>query len=794
MLSAIAARKARLQSQNSPSSSPTPSQQNAPSSDISEELSNVISPSKRKSVALAKPARKKHKKTPRAPEPKPARYFQEKRDGFQSQDDVIVVSDEDVEGDLGQSSGEENIEVTGAPSKRRAWSPSALVDDSSESGSEEEDVVLESQSILDTPIPPQKSVQLNRDREEQVILTTYQPTHNSNLFHLTEEELRSLHPSGSVSSASGCLLFLTGHEKLALMGTYTLTLLSGAVNLAGVTLRSSHILHPVFAPRSSPIPVIESLVVSESVPANVIVNYPQRVSNAVTQYPTVLLVQELRTGIEGLGRICRTFETSFELPGKLSTSKRNDIGLQGVHLISHETHDIHGFSVSSSWKFALSSIPSVAEDQTTNYARQVYLVKGTKKTGKSTFARTLLNRLTTSYKRVAFLECDLGQSEFTPGGMVSLNILSKPVFGPPFTHPSIPYQAHFIGSTTPKNSPSHYLDAIYSLVHTYNLDIQHPEDEDEDNEDDSRIGDMAPLVVNMMGWTKGLGADITRKIEEMVEPSHIFDFEPSTYHEDSWSYGGPSSSTSEQNPQTTTIKVESIPPSRMPHYSASEYRNLSILSYFHSNFPPQIPSDLKRTCATSWNTSLPLCAQLPYELTLSSSNPSQSASDMVILTGPGAEDVDPSELDRVLQCAIVAFVSCDPGTLDIPGEDGSDSTNRTGSGIPYVQGMIPPSPSSSSCQGLALIRSLTTATTVSGEIESRIQLLTPLPPSVVSNSRVLVKGELELPIWGMLDFRSESHIAGVEISKVPFLRWGKGEGLGGQKRRTRRNLMRRGQA
>lgn len=33
------------------------------------------------------------------------------------------------------------------------------------------------------------------------------------------------------------------------------------------------------------------------------------------------------------------------------------------------------------------------------------------------------------YRRVAFLECDLGQSEFTPGGMAALNILDKPVFG-----------------------------------------------------------------------------------------------------------------------------------------------------------------------------------------------------------------------------------------------------------------------------------------------------------------------------------------------------------------------------
>jgi polynucleotide 5'-hydroxyl-kinase GRC3/NOL9 len=77
----------------------------------------------------------------------------------------------------------------------------------------------------------------------------------------------------------------------------------------------------------------------------------------------------------------------------------------------------------------------------------VYLVRGPKKTGKSTFARTLINRLfnrsvflalrsraripihARRYRRVAFLECDLGQSEFTPAGMVALSVIGRPVFG-----------------------------------------------------------------------------------------------------------------------------------------------------------------------------------------------------------------------------------------------------------------------------------------------------------------------------------------------------------------------------
>ncbi|KAG0702283.1 hypothetical protein DFH29DRAFT_875322 [Suillus ampliporus] len=48
-----------------------------------------------------------------------------------------------------------------------------------------------------------------------------------------------------------------------------------------------------------------------------------------------------------------------------------------------------------------------------------------------------------------------------------------------------------------------------------------------------------------------------------------------------------------------------------------------------------------------------------------------------------------------------------------------------------------------------------------------------------------VKGRPELPIWGTLDFTDANKgVAGAEKDRVPYLQWGKGEGLGGERRRT----------
>lgn len=378
--------------------------------------------------------------------------------------------------------------------------------------------------------------------------------------------------------------------------------------------------------------------------------------------------------------------------------------------------------------------------------------------------------------------------------MVSLNVVEQPIFGkqldppteicltpnigPPFSHPSIPYAAHYVGATSPKTTPSHYVDSVQALVQLYELDVQNPALEP--GSEDGRISSSIPLVVNTMGWTKGLGADLSRKLEDVVQPSHIFSFDASA--NDDW----------DQPIQFLNFSLldgrhvhslESVRSSSISNrYTAADQRNISMLSYFHAVFSNHTStSPLTSPIATSWNSALPLCAQHPYEVD------ARTAFDQLFLVGVGAEDVVAAEVPRALTCSVVGLVSCEPGTLDnhapVDAEDGS--------GLPfYEQGAPPPSPYASKCLGLAVVRAISPAPS------PRIQLLTPIPPKLLGSARVMVMGELPLPVWGMLDFRTlddGEDIVGYERGKVPYLRWGKGEGAGGDRRRVRRNLMRRGQ-
>ena len=334
------------------------------------------------------------------------------------------------------------------------------------------------------------------------------------------------------------------------------------------------------------------------------------------------------------------------------------------------------------------------------------------------------------------------------------------------------------------------------MLETYTLELQFPASNDEPPPGDERIYDIIPLVVNTMGWTKGLGADLNARIEKFVEASHTFDIDGA--EEKGWS----SLPQSRDTPQLPTmlsfmqtnvkkcIKAEAIRPEMSSaYYTATDHRHLNIMSYFYAVFP-KLPTSsigpgllLKQITATSWDTSVPLCARYPYEVDYT------QAFDHVYLTGAGYEDVVPSELARVLNGAIVGLVLSGAAySASRP----TQSTSQEISLLPYTPREPPPEPTLSACHGLALIRGMPLSP---NPRSPHMHVLTPLPTGLLARMRVLVKGEMELPIWGMLDFREDDQgrVAGVEKGRVPFLQWGKGEGVGGEKWRVRRNLMRKGQ-
>lgn len=385
------------------------------------------------------------------------------------------------------------------------------------------------------------------------------------------------------------------------------------------------------------------------------------------------------------------------------------------------------------------------------------------------------------------------------------------IVGPPYARVRPAYTSHYVGTSTPRSDPASYISAITAAFQTYRLDLQYNASEiagttSASTNSQERLS-FTPLVVNTQGWNRGMGADILRVIAELIGPTHIVELDAFSAGLDSDTTSGrvgfdrvrhtevPGLATWADDALSVT---EPYAPSAesdiftVPAFSSSSTHNspqpadlraLQTMSYFHSKpLGAGLPS---------WNTDQSLVETRPYEVDIS------SAFDAIILRGPGSEDVSPQEVLTVLNGALVALVETeDQSSSYRPKEAGPGAAQ----GVPYTPGILPPDPSTSRCLGLAFVRAVT-------HEPARLHILTPMPPEDIQRCRVLVKGELEIPLWAFLGSSASSNewrgaggtvggtVLGTPRSSTPFLYF-RGERekiVGSEVKRSRKNVMRRGQ-
>ncbi|KAH7873862.1 uncharacterized protein C8R40DRAFT_1172204 [Lentinula edodes] len=877
MLSAIAARKAATAAAASGGVKGDSYSTSASTSTVSTSISTPITkskprptPSKRKhsstGAALdgsitAKKRRRRERdvlEKPRAPR---SRYFEQGRPAATEGEDGVGRDEDDEEEEEEDWDGS-NSDVKVQTTATRGYSPSRPI--SPDDSSDEE-------QVQNGSIQPEPQTQT----QSQVLLTTFVPIPGQNTFYLSPDEL-SLVLSAEKSTVPATLIALGPSENLTLLGTYRLTVIRGSIEIGGAILRSR--VHPethnVFAPRSSPVPSIR--VVSSAPSSRSPALFPLRIQHeidALVGDPVLVLLQELRSGVEALGKVCRTFDGVFDVHPRdvlnrnreLEEEAEDVLRLRSVRIITHQSKYVSPLVIPPSWEKALDEVSTQNlechdDDDDSETERKhppnIYLIKGPKKVGKSSFARTLVNRLLSQHNTIAYLDLDPGQSEFTPAGLIALTLVSDPVLGPPWTHPSVPLRAHFIGAFSPKGCPSLYVEGVRDLVRFWGEEVCW-----------GGSKSAIPLVVNTMGWAKGLGVDLMKRIQDVLVVDGVekvsyetcfgsrsgsesravmcvYEFGQSENEmgngrqrgmdglplERSSFFGEGATSRVDYHqhppPGIQIHNLEPVPVSASNTlsllFSAADQRTMNIMSYFHAVFPSSSSSSSSYTAAPHWDASLPLLARPPYQVDVG------RALDRVFLLGGGGEVIK-AEIENVLGGAVVALVRCEPGTLDAIDDNDDDSTQgqnqlgEVGTKIPYfptsTSASSYPSPSTSSAVGLALVRSVAPG-------GSHLHVLTPLPLSAILSSssissglnlsksldmgmgmgmgtgaagaRVLVKGEMEIPIWGMVDFRrlggrGVNGGEGEEQRDIPFLQWEKGVGVGAERRRVRRNLMRKGQ-
>jgi len=320
MLSAIAARKARLN---------IPSQQ-----ETSKKRKSSQNPSRRRNSRPAdinSPAKRARKNTPKSHAGKnhdaTTTVAQVSKSFTSREEDTISLDYSDDDSDMSITLEQEDsssIQHEHPPERTRlehtkAWSPSRLAVDSSDDASDASEQPLADLSQLFPYNRPLTS-------EEPEILSTFRPTLEQNMFLLSLDEGSALGLSGPAIA-----LILSPSAAVSFVGAYRLRVLRGSISLLGTTIQPSQVLHHVFAPWSSPLPVIEAhMAHGES--SKSFSDMPARITSTINEGDVVIVLQELRTGIEGLGRVVRTFEGVFD---RVNHERALDIPLDGIYLVCH---------------------------------------------------------------------------------------------------------------------------------------------------------------------------------------------------------------------------------------------------------------------------------------------------------------------------------------------------------------------------------------------------------------------------------------------------------------------------
>ncbi|KAJ7560342.1 hypothetical protein O6H91_04G125400 [Diphasiastrum complanatum] len=300
------------------------------------------------------------------------------------------------------------------------------------------------------------------------------------------------------------------------------------------------------------------------------------------------------------------------------------LGLKGKKL-HDESKDFQSqpTRIPSTWQAAINTITLKKKGSLGDGGRgevaPITVICGAKGTGKSTFAKFLVNELLNIHKAVGYLDTDVGQPEFTIPGCLSLHILQEPIIGSPILHLRTPEKCYFYGDISPKVDPTQCIGCIQDLYDYFCLQYY----------DNKEQAEQTPLVVNTHGWLKGVGLDVLVSILRITKPTHVVHLVSSITQKNipSGRFWQTDDNTSIA---TKILSIESYTDSSVgqshsscdgfrfrPSKNAVELRALRIMAYFqkcHGGKPLLFPC---REVDLYAETSKALASQTPYQVSLS---------------------------------------------------------------------------------------------------------------------------------------------------------------------------------
>lgn len=307
------------------------------------------------------------------------------------------------------------------------------------------------------------------------------------------------------------VLVMQKDQTLCFRGKCHLTCLYGRVEVMGFTIEEGQESYPLFSPASHCPLTIRALEGSShtrddrSEASSILQKYlpsasRKKLLKRFMSNSAIILLEPMETTLTRFLASFTDLSELFSPPMSELMSAVLDTPLNGLGMIPL-VRTIEGLNMSKSYRDALNTVVSACRGDMDGCA--VILVCGIKNVGKSTFIRTLINTLLNHTTSVDYLEGDLGQTEFTPSGCLSLSTVKEPLLGPPFTHQCTPEHMIYYGQSSCESDLDRYLESLKSL---WSRRSQSRE---------------TPVIINTMGWVKGFGFQLLVDMIRFFPVSHV---------------------------------------------------------------------------------------------------------------------------------------------------------------------------------------------------------------------------------------------------------------------------------
>ncbi|XP_028849801.1 polynucleotide 5'-hydroxyl-kinase NOL9 [Denticeps clupeoides] len=504
-------------------------------------------------------------------------------------------------------------------------------------------------------------------------------------------------------------------QSLCFRGKCLLTCLYGRVEVFGFNIEEGQQPYPLYSPPShcpltiialsSPTPSSKSQKEGRLEAKAILRNYlsPESLKHLLSKVDSdtcLVLLEPMDTPLTRFLMNQPDLSEIFGLSSKElgETIDSPALSAVGVTALRFPAGGKRGLFASKSYRDTLHSLLQAWGD---DYDRApIILVCGAKNSGKSTFSRHLINTLLNHTASVDYLECDLGQTEFTPPGCLSLSTVTEPLLGPPFTHQREPEHMVYYGQATCQSDMDRYLESLKLLWRHYSRET--------------------PVVINTMGWVKGPGFQLLVDLIRFFSVTHVVQLSfgdttrcPTLTPEFLRSAHG-----WQTHPPPTHTLVEVETQEAMPghvlysvqsefegagtsgearHQRSNELRDLAMLAYFSKMQGPD-PGPVR-----------PLHCFIPYQVSMSA-----------VALGVTHREVAPA---HILYAANASLVGLCCVREKVASQGGPALLSRT----PICQ-----------CVGLGVVRGI--------DMERGLYLLvTPVSPSLLKQVNCLLLGEIALP-------------------------------------------------